>query len=433
MQNIAEQIRSQKAKAGVIGLGYVGLPLAVEIAKTGFQTIGFDLSAEKVNFINEGKNYIQDISNELLAELVRKNFLKATSDFSLLKECDFISICVPTPLGKGKDPDISYILSAVSEVKKYLRKNQVIILESTTYPGTTDEIVLPLLEETGLKVGQDFFLAFSPERIDPGNKKFNIKNTPKVIGGITRNCTEISQSFYQTFIDKIVPVSSARSAEMTKILENTFRAINIGLANEIAIMCNHLEIDAWEIIDAAASKPFGFMPFYPGPGLGGHCIPVDPHYLLWKLKLMNYNARFIQLADEINSSMPHLVVDKVVSALNEHKKSVKGSRILVLGVAYKNDIDDYRESPALDIIHHLQQKGGDIFYYDPYVATLKMDGFDLSSTTNLKDISKYDCVVLVTNHSCFDVKKIVAESQILVDTRNATKGIQNLSHKILKI
>jgi nucleotide sugar dehydrogenase len=280
MQLLGEKIKSRSAQLGVIGLGYVGLPLAVEMAKRGFRTIGFDLSLQKVDSINNGKNYIQDIDNELFASLVRKKKLSATSNFVSLGECDFISICVPTPLGKGKDPDISCILAATNEIKKYLRKGQAIILESTTYPGTTDEVVLPLLSESGLKVGQDFYLAFSPERIDPGNRQFNIKNTPKIIGGITHNCTEITQSLYQTFIDKVIPVSSARSAEMVKILENTFRAINIGLANEIAIMCNHLGIDTWEVIDAAASKPFGFMPFYPGPGLGGHCIPVDPHYLM---------------------------------------------------------------------------------------------------------------------------------------------------------
>ncbi|MBI2981791.1 MAG: nucleotide sugar dehydrogenase [Deltaproteobacteria bacterium] len=431
--HLSEKIDNRSARAGVIGLGYVGLPLAVQIATAGYETIGFDVSQAKVEAINAGQSYIHDVSARDLTKSVREKRLRATSDFSHLATRDFISICVPTPLGKGKNPDMSYIITAISEVKKQLRRGQVIILESTTYPGTTDEVALPLLAETGLKVGEDFNLAFSPERIDPGNVRHNLKNTPKIIGGVTRNCTEIAQSFYQAFIDRVIPMSSSRAAEMVKILENTFRAINIGLANEIAIMCNRLDIDTWEVIEAASTKPFGFMPFYPGPGLGGHCIPVDPHYLLWKLKLMDYTARFIQLADEINSSMPGLVVDKVVRILNQHRKAVNGSKVLVLGVAYKKDIDDCRESPALDVILLLQSRGAHVDYHDPFVPELKIDGIDLASVALDQRLKEYDCVVLITDHSSLNMKKIVDEAQAIVDTRNATKGIIGYSHKILKI
>lgn len=432
--SLAEKIHSHQATVGVIGLGYVGLPLAVEIAKSGFKTVGFDVSEEKVAQISAGRSYIQDIPENLLAPHVRSGKLTATSNFSLLATCDFISICVPTPLGKGKNPDMSYIISAITEVKKYLRRGHTIILESTTYPGTTEEVVLPLLEESGLKVGEDFHLAFSPERIDPGNKKFNLCNTPKVIGGVTRNCTEIAQIFYQSFIEQVIPMSSPKAAEMVKILENTFRAINIGLANEVAIMCNHLGIDVWEVMDAAASKPFGFMPFYPGPGLGGHCIPVDPHYLVWKLKLMNYDARFIQLADQINSSMPDLVVERITQALNLHKKAVNGSKVLVLGVAYKAGVNDCRESPALDVIKFLKKRGADIFYHDPYVPKLAIDGLDLESVPLLlNDLKSYDCITIITHHQQFDIKSILEKCQIFVDTRNATKGMHGFSEKILKL
>lgn len=432
MKTIFRKIADKSAVAGVIGLGYVGLPLAVQMAKAGFKTTGFDLDEGKVNAINDGKNYIQDIDSADLSKLVGEGLLKATADFRTLGDCDFISICVPTPLGKGKDPDISFIVRATTQVKERLRPRQVIILESTTYPGTTDEVVLPLLEESGLKVGKDIFLAFSPERIDPGNKQFTIKNTPKVIGGITPHCTEIAQSFYQIFIDQVIPVGGTRSAEMVKLLENTFRAVNIGLANEIAIMCNHLGIDTWEVIEAARTKPFGFMPFYPGPGLGGHCIPVDPQYLLWKLKSMNYNARFIQLADEINSSMPHLVVDKIVAALSDQKKPLRDAKILLLGVAYKQDIGDHRESPALDVIHLLTKKGADVAYHDPYIPELNEDKITMTSVTSPYG-GTYDCVVLLTHHSSYDMEKIVVENPLIIDTRNATRHVQGHSHKIIKI
>lgn len=433
MKKLVEAITNRSAKVAVIGLGYVGLSIASEIARAGFITFGIDTSHERVDAINHGDSYIKDVKSDVLNELIRDGKFKATTDFSLLGQCDFISICVPTPLGKGKDPDMSYIVAAVNEVKKYLRREQVIILESTTFPGTTDEFVLPLLEETGLKVGQDFYLAFSPERIDPGNKDFHLKNTPKIVGGATHNCTEIVQSFYQTFIDHVIPVSSSKAAEMVKLLENTFRAVNIGLANEIAIMCNYLGIDTWEVIDASATKPFGFMPFYPGPGLGGHCIPVDPHYLLWKLKLMDYNARFIQLADAINSSMPKLVTEKIASVLNDQSKPVKNSKILILGVAYKKNINDFRESPAIDVIHLLQKRGAIVSYCDPYIPFLRIDGINLESIPVNQNIGHYDCAVLLTDHSDFNISELVEQAPVFVDTRNATKRISGHRQKIVKL
>lgn len=432
LRALTQKIKERSAVCAVIGLGYVGLPLAVEIAGAGFRAVGIDVSRQKTDAINAGRNYIRDVDDARLSELVAKKRLSATSDFSALAECDFISICVPTPLGKGKDPDMSYIVQVAAELKKYLRPGQVVILESTTYPGTTEEIVQPTLQQTGLKAGEDFHLAFSPERIDPGNPKFGLRNTPKIVGGVTHACTEIVKSYYGTFVERVFTVSSPRAAEMVKILENTFRAINIGLANEVAIMCNQLGIDTWEVIDAASTKPFGFMPFYPGPGLGGHCIPVDPHYLVWKMKLMNYNARFIQLADEINSSMPHLVVEKITAALNDYKKPVKESKVLILGVAYKSDIDDCRESPALDVIKLLQERGADVSYHDPYVPSIQVDGHRYSSVPNA-NLGVYDCVALLTNHSSFDARKIVSECQLIVDTRNATKGIQGQTGQVRKI
>ncbi len=433
MKTAVEKLHSREAKVAVIGMGYVGLPLAVEIASAGFVTTGIDLVTDKIKSINAGVNYIKDVDDVTLRNLVADGKLRASSDFSLLSDFDYIAIAVPTPLGKGKIPDISFVASAVGEVSQHLRKGQVIILESTTYPGTTEEVVLPLLEESGLKVGEDFHLAYSPERVDPGNKSYGLKNTPKVIGGVTPNCTEAAQSLYATFVDHLVPVSSTRAAEMVKILENTFRAINIGLANEVAIICNHLDIDTWEVIDAAASKPFGFMPFYPGPGLGGHCIPVDPHYLVWKLKSLDYNPRFIQLADEVNSSMPKLVVDKISHALNFAGKPLKDSKILVLGVAYKPDVDDYRESPSLDVIQLLQKSGAIVSYHDPHVPSLKVSGINLESCPINGTLSDYDCVVLLTQHSVFKMEEIVMKSQLLVDTRNATRDIRGHSSKIVKL
>ncbi len=432
--SIKEEIKSRILKKeiifSVIGLGYVGLPLAVEFAEAGFKVVGFDIDRKKIDLINRGKSYIDDIPSERLQPLVEKKILEASDNFDRLKEVDVISICVPTPLRKTKDPDISYILSATKEISKRLKKGHVVILESTTYPGTTEEIIKPELEKTGLKVGKDFFLAFSPERVDPGNKKFTTKNTPKVVGGVTEDCLEIVSTLYSQVIEKVVPVSSPKVAEMTKILENTFRAINIGLVNETAIICDKLGIDVWEVIDAAATKPFGFMPFYPGPGLGGHCIPIDPHYLSWKLKAYNYNARFIQLADEINSSMPYYVVEKISRALNDDGKPINGSKILILGVAYKPDVSDTRESPALDIISLLRERKGIVDYNDPFVPEIREAGLQMKSVP-LDEIEKYDIVVITTNHSVYDYREIVERAKMILDTRNATRGI--VSPKIYKL
>src|SRR3972149_25675 len=426
MDSIMEKIEQKRVQVGIIGLGYVGLPLALEFTKIGFKVTGIDLDKKKIEAIYNGKSYIKDSTDAEIKNAVEAGLLKATTDFSVLKELDTVSICVPTPLRKTKDPDISYIISATEQIRRYLHRGQLIVLESTTYPGTTEEIIQPELEATGLKAGVDFFLAFSPERIDPGNPFFNTKNTPKIIGVVTDKCTEVACALYKVAVDSIVPVSSTRAAEMVKLLENTFRAVNIGLVNEIAIICNKLGMDVWEIIDAAATKPFGFMPFYPGPGLGGHCIPIDPHYLSWKLKLLAYKARLIEMADEINREMPRFVVEKVVEALNREHKSVKGSKILILGVAYKKDSDDVRESPALDIMQLLHEKGGKICYNDPLVSQMVFDNQLLCSVPlNGQSLSSFDVVVVVTDHTRFDARGIVEFSRLVIDTRNLTRGIQS--------
>ena len=432
--SLIEKIHNKTARPAVIGLGYVGLPLAVEFARSGFGVTGIDVDEDKVNSINKGISYIPDIDSEVLKELVKKERLKATGDYSILKEVDTINICVPTPLRKTKDPDISYIIAATKEISQYLKKGQLVILESTTYPGTTEEVVLPMLESGGLKVGRDFYLAFSPERVDPGNKQFNTRNIPKVVGGITQECTRIAVALYEEIVEKVVPVSSTRVAEMAKLLENTFRAVNIGLINEIAQMSNKMGIDVWEVINAAATKPFGFMPFYPGPGLGGHCIPLDPLYLSWKAKLNGFNPRFIELADEVNSSMPEYIVSRISDALNERKKSINGSRILILGVAYKKDVNDMRESPSLEIIRLLKEKGAEILYNDPYIRRLNLDGLN-SESFDLTDelLHSVDCAVIVTDHTSYDYQKIIENTELLIDTRNATKGIDNGKEKIIKI
>jgi UDP-N-acetyl-D-glucosamine dehydrogenase len=420
---LEERIRSRSAHVGVVGLGYVGLPLAVEFAKAGFEVTGIDLSSGKTEQINAGNSYIGDIRNQELQPLVQAGKLRATTDFSVVQQLDTINICVPTPLRKTKDPDMSFIMSASQEIAKYLHPAMLIILESTTYPGTTDEVLLPLLEKDGLRVGSDFFLCFSPERVDPGNPKYQTCNIPKVVGGVTSTCTEIGRLFYAQALERVVPVSSTRVAEMVKLLENTFRMINIGLANEIAMMCDRIGIDVWEVIEAAATKPFGFMPFYPGPGLGGHCIPIDPFYLSWKTKQAGIEARFIELAGYINGQMPHFVVDKVQNALNERSKPVKGSHVHILGVAYKKDIDDVRESPALDIMLLLKQRGAVITYSDPHVPRLKLDGTEMTSSP--AEVSQTaDCVVIVTDHSAFNFQQIAAAASLVVDTRNALKGIR---------
>jgi len=428
MITLKEKIVKKKAKVGIIGLGYVGLPLVVEFAKAGFNVTGIEIDKDKVRMINRGECYIQDVKQSELKELVRNNKLKATGDFSILKEMDAVSICVPTPLRKTRDPDISYILAAVEEIAKYLHKRQLIVLESTTYPGTTREIILPKLISKKFQVGKDFYLAFSPERIDPGNKMYTLKKIPKIVGGITRECTRVAYLLYKQIIDQVVVVSTTESAEMVKLLENTYRIVNVGLVNEIALICNRLRLDTWEVIDAAATKPFGFMPFYPGPGLGGHCVPVDPHYLSWKLKSLNFYARFIELAGEINSKMPEFLVGKIDAALNERKRSLKGSKILILGVAYKSDVSDPRESPALDVIRLIKERGGKVVYNDPYVP--KVEGLKSIRLTR-SSLRNADCVVITTAHSDYDYKEIVENARLIVDSRNATKGIK--SKKIIKL
>jgi UDP-N-acetyl-D-glucosamine dehydrogenase len=423
---LLEKIQSRRARTGVVGLGYVGLPLAVELARAGFHATGIDLDQRKIDQIQEGRSYIPDVSTADVMALKQAGRLDATSDFAVVKDLDTINICVPTPLRKTKDPDMSYIVSAVEAIAKHLHKGMLIVLESTTYPGTTDEVVQPLLEATGLKAGVDFFIAFSPERVDPGNPTFHTHNVPKVVGGLTPDCAMLAGALYGTAIDTIVPVSSTRVAEMVKLLENTFRAVNIGLVNELALMCDKMNIDVWEVVDAAKTKPFGFMAFYPGPGLGGHCIPIDPFYLSWKAKQTGFDPRFIELAGHINGGMPHYVVEKIGDALNTKRKAINGSKILVAGIAYKRDIDDMRESPALDVMGLLHGKGARVSYADPYVPTLHARDwsgrYDVEAENITRgSIAQYDCVVIVTDHKAFDYDAIVAEADVVVDTRNAIK------------
>ncbi|MFA4911197.1 MAG: nucleotide sugar dehydrogenase [Desulfobacteria bacterium] len=432
MEELLKKIRDKTAKIAVIGVGYVGLPLAIEFAKEGFNVTGIDADPGKVEAINNGSSYIRDVEEEELTSLVQSGRLHATLDYSLLKDIDAISICVPTPLNKTKDPDVSYILDAANKISKFIHAKQLIVLESTTYPGTTRELILPILEEAGLKVGEDFYLAFSPERIDPGNKFYNTRNTPKIVAGITSKCTEVAKLLYRQVIDTMVPVSSTEIAEVVKLLENTFRSVNIALVNEIAIICNKLKLNVWEVIEAAATKPFGYMPFYPGPGLGGHCLPIDPSYLSWKLRTLNYKARFIELASEINTEMPYFVTNKITDGLNRFRKSVNGSKILVLGVAYKKDIDDIRESPALDIIRILKEKGAEVIFNDPNVPFIKTDDLKMSSVVIDEELlKKMDCVVITTDHSGYNWKWITENANLIVDSRNATRGIKE--EKIIRL
>jgi UDP-N-acetyl-D-glucosamine dehydrogenase len=411
--------QSRTAVLGIVGLGYVGLPLAVELAEAGYRVVGFDVSARVVDGINAGRSHVQDIPTERLAKLVKAGKIAATTDLARLKEPDGIAICVPTPLSKTRDPDVSFISAATESMAKVIRPGQVVILQSTTYPGTTREMLLPALERGGLKVGVDFFLAFSPERVDPGNPKYNTHNTPKVVGGVTPACTRVTMALYQPAIETLVPVSSPEAAELVKLLENTFRSVNIGLVNEMAIVCDKLGVDVWEVIDAAHTKPFGFMKFTPGPGVGGHCIPLDPHYLAWKMRTLNYRTRFIELAGEINAEMPEYWVEKVVAALNDHRRSVRGSTVLVLGVAYKRDIDDLRESPALDVIKLLERMGAVVRYHDPYIPELHEEDVALtSSPLTPETVRGADCVVIVTDHSKLDYAMVAREAQALVDTRH---------------
>ena len=431
---LIERFKQREATIGVVGLGYVGLPLAVVLGEAGYQVIGLDVDPAKIELLRDGKSYIEDVDGENVSRLVDNGRLKFTTEYADLAEVDGVSICVPTPLRKTGDPDLSYIISVSKALREVLHPGMLIILESTTYPGTTRELVQPEMESTGLKVGEDLFLAFSPERVDPGRSDWTTVNTPKVIGGITPACTEIAATMYGQAMENIVPVTSTEVAEMTKLLENTFRAVNIGLVNEMALMCDRLGMDVWEVIEAAGTKPFGFMKFTPGPGLGGHCIPIDPLYLSWKLKSLKYNARFIELASEINTNMPRYVVQRVQDAMNLIGKSIHGSKLLVLGVAYKKDVSDMRESPALDVIGLLQDKGAQVEYHDPYVPEAKGDGWSLKSSGDvLKAVQQADCVVLVTDHSDFDYQGIANAAQLIFDTRNAFRyhGIE--SSKILRL
>ncbi len=435
-QQLLDRISERAARVGVIGLGYVGLPLVVEFAQSGFNSTGFEVDARKADTINRGESYIPDVPTSSVAELVAAKRLGATTDFAELKDQDIIIICVPTPLRKTKDPDVSYILAASEKIQACLRPGQLIILESTTYPGTTDEVLKPMFDETGLKLDEDYFLAFSPERVDPGNEKYNTKNITKVVGGVTETSAEVAAAAYSAIVDHVHPVSSARVAEACKLLENTFRAVNIGLVNELAQLCDTLGIDTWEVIAAAATKPFGFMAFYPGPGIGGHCIPLDPHYLSWKARMHGFEARFISLAEEVNSRMPDHVVELVTRGLNNHRKPVNGSKVLIMGVAYKRDIDDMRESPALGIIEKLQSLGADVQFHDPYVEEIhlegngyQMRGIELSAAA----VSDADCVVIVTDHRNIDYAWLAERAKLVVDTRNTTRGLKDFEDKIIRL
>jgi UDP-N-acetyl-D-glucosamine dehydrogenase len=435
--DLIKSLKEKKARIAILGLGYVGLPLAVVFGEAGFHVTGVDPDSRKVDALNKGVSYIPDVKTETIAKLVKSGYLTATTDFSVLKEIDAVSICVPTPLRNTGDPDMSFIISATEELAKYVHAGMVVVLESTTYPGTTRELLLPKLGiEHGLTVGEDWFLAFSPERVDPGREDWTTINTPKVMGGITETCGEVATAWYEGAIKTVHHVSSAEAAEMSKLLENTFRMINIGLVNELAIMCERLGVDVWEVIDAAASKPFGFMKFTPGPGLGGHCIPIDPLYLSWKMKSFNYNARFIELASEINTNMPRYVVSRVMEALNDRSKALKGSKVLVLGAAYKPDIDDMRESPALDVIGLLRNKGAVVEYHDPYIPHIhhEHDGWQMDSVKDLMQaVEDSDAVVIVTNHKEYDYKAIVESAKFVFDTRNATRKFAKDSDKVVRL
>jgi UDP-N-acetyl-D-glucosamine dehydrogenase len=428
---LEEKIKSRTAHVGIIGLGYVGLPLAVEFARAGFTVTGIDIQESRVAQLNRGESYVQDVRAETLRPLLESQKFSATTDFSAAADLDTITIAVPTPLRKTKDPDMSYIASVCQEIAKYLGAGKLVILESTTYPGTTEELVLPMLERPGFRAGEQFFLCFSPERVDPGNPRFQTANIPKVVGGITPACTRLGSLLYSQALQSVVPVSSTSVAEMVKLLENTFRMINIGLANEMALMCERMGINVWEVIDAAATKPFGFMPFYPGPGLGGHCIPIDPFYLSWKTKQAGIEARFIELAGHINGQMPHFVVDKIQNALNDHSKPLRGSHIHVLGVAYKRNVDDVRESPALDIILLLERRGARVSYSDPFVPRIRLDGHELAAEDSLDASARADCVAVVTDHAAFDYAAIAARARLIVDTRNALKN--HPSSKVVRL
>ena len=433
-QRLLDKIADRSAVVGVVGLGYVGLPLALEFARAGFKVIGFDVSQRVVDQLNKGISHIQDVASKDLAEVVKAGKFEATADPTRIGEMDAVSIAVPTPLVKTRDPDMSYVLSATETIAKHARPGMLIVLESTTYPGTTRELMQPRMEEAGLVVGQTVFLAFSPERVDPGNPTWHTKNTPKVVGGITPACTEVATALYASCLDTIVPVGSTETAELVKLLENTFRSVNIGLVNEMAIVCDKLGVNVWEVIDAAATKPFGYMKFTPGPGIGGHCIPLDPHYLAWKMRSLNYKTRFIDLASEINSEMPALVVEKVARALNEDRKAVNGSKVLVLGVAYKKNIDDMRESPSLDVMRLLEQRGAVVTYHDPYVPSFREDGHTMHGVELTDDaLRSSDAVVIVTDHDNVDYQRVVDLAPVVVDARNATRNLSSAHGRIVPL
>ncbi|HXZ75624.1 MAG TPA: nucleotide sugar dehydrogenase [Streptosporangiaceae bacterium] len=436
-ETLIRKLQDKSARVGILGMGYVGMPLAVVFAEAGFKVLGIDPDPRKVDTFNQGISYIQDVPTETVGRLRQSGALAMTADFSALKDMDAVSICVPTPLRQTGDPDMSYILSATEQLARYVHRGMVIVLESTTYPGTTRELALPMLtEKSGLKVGEDLFICFSPERVDPGREDWTTLNTPKVMGGITRDCAEVATAWYAGAIRTVVPVSSAEAAEMSKLLENTFRMINIGLVNELAIMCERLGVDVWEVIDAAGTKPFGFMKFTPGPGLGGHCIPIDPLYLSWKMKEFNYNARFIELASEINTNMPRYVVNRVLEALNDRGKTLKGSRVLVLGVAYKPDIDDVRESPALDVIALLRKKGAKVEYHDPYIPQIhhEHEGWRMDSIQDLMpSVRSADAVVIITNHRSYDYPAVLEAAQFIFDSRNALGGLGRENPKVVRL
>lgn len=433
-QELVRKLKSGDATVGVVGLGYVGLPLAVLLAEKGYNVIGVEVSPDRANALNSGQSYVEDVPSERLAQVVDADRFEATTSYGELAAADAVSICVPTPLRKTGDPDLTFIISAVQELAPHLHAQQVVVLESTTYPGTTREMVQPEIESGGLHVGQDIFLAFSPERVDPGRSDWTTENTPKVIGGITPACTEVAAVYYGRAMQSVIKVSSAEVAEMTKLLENTFRAVNIGMANEMALMCDRLGIDVWEVIDAAATKPFGFMKFTPGPGLGGHCIPVDPLYLSWKLKSVKYNARFIELASEINTNMPRYVVSRLQDALNDHERAIKGSTLLILGVAYKPNVSDTRESPALDVIGLLRDKGADVRYYDPFVPQLESDDWTLESEADLiPAVEAADGVVVITDHSGIDYAQVAHAAPFVFDTRNAVQVDESLQSKVVRL
>ena len=437
MSSVAElqqKIESRRAVVGIVGLGYVGLPLAMEFTKAGFSVIGYDVSQRVTDLLTRGESHIQDVPAADVADAVKRGLFTATTDEKALGRCDAISIAVPTPLSKTRDPDLSYVISASDTIARNAHPGLLIVLESTTYPGTTRELMQPRLEAVGLTVGTDVFLAFSPERVDPGNPVWHTKNTPKVVGGITANCTALAQQLYEACIDTVVPVTSTEAAELVKLLENTFRAVNIGLANEMAIVCDKLGVNVWEVIDAAATKPFGFMKFTPGPGIGGHCIPLDPHYLAWKMRTLNYRTRFIDVASEINSEMPAFVADKVAGALNMEKKAVNGSRVLVLGISYKRDIDDMRESPALDVIRLLEERGASVDYHDPHVPTFREDGHERSGVALTETgLRAADAVVIVTDHTAVDYAFVVRHAGLVIDTRNALAKIPSSRARVVSL